>query len=126
MTTQQVISRETGVEDQGYKWGFEFDIESDIAPRGLNEDIVRLISHKKGEPDWLLEWRLKAFRHWLTLNNEEPKWANIEYPPIDFQDIIYYAAPKSQAEAPQSLERLTRRYARLSTSWAFRLKSRSG
>ena len=104
MTTQQVISRETGVEDKGYKWGFEFDIESDIAPRGLSEDIVRLISAKKGEPDWMLEWRLKAYRHWLTLNNEEPKWANIEYPPIDFQDIIYYAAPKSQADAPQSLD----------------------
>ena len=78
--------------------------ESDIAPRGLSEDIVRLISAKKGEPEWMLEWRLKAFRHWLTLNNEEPKWANIEYPPIDFQDIIYYAAPKSQADSPKSLD----------------------
>ena len=69
------------MEEQAYKWGFDFDIESDIAPRGLSEDIVRLISMKKGEPDWMLEWRLKAYRHWLTLNNEEPKWANIKYPP---------------------------------------------
>ena len=106
MTTQQVISRETGVEEQAYKWGFDFDIESDIAPRGLSEDIVRLISMKKGEPDWMLEWRLKAYRHWLTLNNEEPKWANIKYPPIDFQDIIYYAAPKSQGDAPKSLDEI--------------------
>ena len=119
MTTQQVISRETGVEEQAYKWGFDFDIESDIAPRGLSEDIVRLISMKKGEPDWLLEWRLKAYRHWLTLNNEEPKWANIKYPPIDFQDIIYYAAPKSQGDAPKSLTRLTRRYGKPSTSWGY-------
>ena len=106
MTTQQVISRETGVEEQAYKWGFDSDIESDIAPRGLSEDIVRLISMKKGEPDWMLEWRLKAYRHWLTLNNEEPKWANIKYPPIDFQDIIYYAAPKSQGDAPKSLDEI--------------------
>ena len=104
MATQKVISRQTGVEDTQYKWGFEFDYESDVAPRGLNEDIVRLISSKKSEPEWMLEWRLKAFAHWNKLGNEEPTWANIEHPPIDFQDIIYYAAPKSQKDGPKSLD----------------------
>jgi Fe-S cluster assembly protein SufB len=75
-----------------YKWGFVSDIESDNAPKGLNEEIVRFISHKKKEPEWLLEWRLKAFRHWLTMT--EPTWPNVHYPAIDFQDIIYYSAPK--------------------------------
>ncbi len=77
-----------------YKYGFETDIETDSVPKGLNEDVIRLISAKKNEPEWLTEWRLKAYRHWLTL--EEPRWANIHYPPIDYQDIIYYAAPKPQ------------------------------
>jgi len=77
-----------------YKWGFITDIESESAPRGLNEDIIRFISYKKNEPQWLLEWRLKAFRHWQTL--EEPKWANVKYPPINYQDIIYYSAPKQK------------------------------
>ncbi len=104
MATQKVISRETGVEDPDYKWGFEFDIESDVAPKGLNEDIVRLISSKKDEPEWMLEWRLKAFRHWLKMKKEEPKWANIHHPPIDFQDMIYYAAPKSMKDGPKSLD----------------------
>jgi Fe-S cluster assembly protein SufB len=75
-----------------YKYGFETIIENDSAPKGLNEDIVRFISAKKEEPEWLLEWRLKAYRHWLTLT--EPTWANVKYPKIDFQDIIYYSAPK--------------------------------
>ncbi len=75
-----------------YKWGFVSDIESDNAPKGLNEEIVRFISHKKKEPEWLLEWRLRAFRHWLTMT--EPTWPNVHYPKIDFQDIIYYSAPK--------------------------------
>jgi len=75
-----------------YKWGFVSDIESDNAPKGLNEEIVRFISHKKKEPEWLLEWRLKAFRHWLTMT--EPTWPNVHYPAINFQDIIYYSAPK--------------------------------
>jgi Fe-S cluster assembly protein SufB len=75
-----------------YKYGFETDIETDSAPKGLNEDIIRLISEKKGEPDWMLEWRLKAYKHWLTMT--EPKWPNVKYPPIDYQDIIYYSAPK--------------------------------
>src|SRR6187549_3525295 len=75
-----------------YKWGFVSDFESDNAPKGLSEDIVRFISKKKDEPEWLLEWRLKAFRHWLTMT--EPKWPNVHYPVIDFQDIIYFSAPK--------------------------------
>jgi Fe-S cluster assembly protein SufB len=87
---------------QEYKWGFVTDIEADSIPRGLNEDVIRLISAKKHEPDWLLEWRLKAYRHWLTMR--EPTWANVHYPPIDYQDIIYYAAPKSQANRPKSLD----------------------
>lgn len=83
---QQVLSE--------YKYGFVTDIESDTAPKGLSEDIVRFISAKKNEPAWMLEWRLKAYRHWL--NMEEPKWANIDYPPINYQDIIYYSAPKQK------------------------------
>jgi Fe-S cluster assembly protein SufB len=81
-----------GLIDQPYKHGFVTAIESETAPKGLSEDIIRLISHKKGEPEWLLEFRLKAYRHWLTMT--EPKWPNVKYPPIDFQDIIYYSAPK--------------------------------
>src|SRR5213594_353849 len=77
-----------------YKHGFVSDIEEDILPKGLNEDTVRYISEKKGEPDWLLEWRLRADRHWLTM--KEPTWANIHYGPIDYQQIHYYAAPKKK------------------------------
>jgi Fe-S cluster assembly protein SufB len=80
--------------NQEYKYGFVTDIESDVAPPGLNEDIVRLISAKKGEPEWLLEWRLKALRHWFTM--KEPTWANVHYDPIDYQAIRYYSAPKQQ------------------------------
>jgi Fe-S cluster assembly protein SufB len=87
---------------QEYKWGFVSPIEADSIPRGLNEDVVRLISFKKQEPEWLLEWRLKAYRHWLTMT--EPTWANIHYPKIDYQDIIYYAAPKSKTDGPKSLD----------------------
>jgi len=77
---------------QEYQYGFVTDIDTDIIPRGLSEDVVRLISAKKNEPEWLLEWRLRAYHHWLTL--EEPKWQNVRYGAIDYQDIIYYAAPK--------------------------------
>jgi Fe-S cluster assembly protein SufB len=80
------------IANQEYKWGFVTDIEVDEAPLGLNEDIIRLISHKKEEPEWLLEWRLKAFRHWLTM--KEPTWANVHYDPIDYQATRYYSAPK--------------------------------
>ena len=82
--------------NQPYKHGFVTDIESDVAAKGLNEDTIRLISNKKNEPDWLLEFRLKAFRHWLTMT--EPGWANVKFPKIDFQAISYYAAPKPKAK----------------------------
>ena len=104
MTTQRVISRETTDIDTEYKWGFTIDIEQDTAPKGLSEDIVRFISAKKEEPEWMLEWRLRAYRYWVTLNEEEPKWANIEHARIDFQDIIYYASPSSQKDGPKSMD----------------------
>jgi Fe-S cluster assembly protein SufB len=78
-----------------YKYGFVSDIDSDNAPPGLSEEIVRFISNKKNEPEWLLEWRLKSYRHWLTMT--EPTWPNVHYPPINFQNIIYYSAPKQRA-----------------------------
>src|SRR5579875_2888574 len=89
------------VTQSGYKWGWETDIEMDLAPKGLNEDIIRLISSRKGEPDWLLAWRLKAFAAWQDMT--EPHWAKLRYPKIDYQDIHYYAAPKKKP-GPGSLE----------------------
>ena len=85
-----------------YEHGFETDVETETAPPGLNEDIIRLISRKKNEPEWLLEWRLKAYRHWLTM--EPPHWAKLDIAPIDFQAISYYAAPKSKKDGPKSLD----------------------
>jgi Fe-S cluster assembly protein SufB len=82
------------LENREYKWGFVTDIESDAAPKGLNEEIIRFISYKKHEPPWLLEWRLKAYRYWATL--VEPTWHNVHYPKINYQDIIYYSAPKKK------------------------------
>ncbi|MBN2880320.1 MAG: Fe-S cluster assembly protein SufB, partial [Clostridia bacterium] len=76
-----------------YKYGFYSDIEMESIPKGLNEDIIRMISGKKNEPEWLLEFRLKAFRHWQTM--KMPGWANLKIPPINYQDIIYYTAPKN-------------------------------
>ncbi len=104
MTTQRVISRESTDLDTEYKWGFTIDIAQDVAPKGLSEDIVRFISAKKDEPEWLLDWRLRAYRHWVSLKEEEPTWANIEHPPIDFQDISYYAAPNAAKDGPKSME----------------------
>jgi Fe-S cluster assembly protein SufB len=89
---------------QDYKYGFVTDVETDTVPKGLSEEVVRVISGKKGEPDFMLEWRLKAYRHWLTM--KEPGWANVHYPPIDYNDIIYYSAPKSAAEGPRTLEEI--------------------
>ena len=89
------------LEGEHYKYGFVTDIESETAPKGLNEDTIAFISAKKREPDWMLEWRLKAYRHWLTM--EDPAWAKVAYPPIDFQDAYYYSAPKT-AERPKSLD----------------------
>lgn len=91
---EEITSRE-------YEHGWTASLEADSAPKGLNEDIVRFISRKKQEPEWLLEWRLKAYRAWLTM--KEPRWPNVTYPAIDYQDIIYYSAPKQKA-APGSLE----------------------
>ena len=82
------------IANQEYKYGFVTDIESDVAPPGLNDDIVRLISSKKNEPQWLLDWRLKAFHHWQTM--PEPHWANLRLNPIDYQAIRYYSAPKQK------------------------------
>lgn len=79
-------------QDYEYKYGFTTDIDTEFAPKGLNEDVIRLISNKKNEPEWLLEYRLKAFRHWQKMIC--PQWAKVHYEPIDFQDISYYAAPK--------------------------------
>jgi Fe-S cluster assembly protein SufB len=84
------------ITEQEYKYGFVTNIEADVAPPGLNEDIVRLISSKKNEPQWLLEWRLKSLRHWFTM--KEPTWANVHYPPIDYQAISYYSAPKQKKQ----------------------------
>ena len=94
----KVISRKTTDSElqSDYKWGFVTDIEEDIAPKGLNEDIVRLISRKKDEPEWMTEWRLSAYRHWLTLEDEEPTWAKVHFPKIDYQDAYYYAAPEAE------------------------------
>jgi Fe-S cluster assembly protein SufB len=96
--TLQTVS---SVSESGYKWGFESDIEMDFAPRGLNTDIVRLISERKGEPDWLLDWRLHAFSAWQAM--VEPDWALLNYPKIDYQDAFYYAAPKKKP-GPKSLD----------------------
>ena len=91
-----------GILKKSYDAGFITDIEQEYAPPGLNEDIVRFISAKKDEPEWLLDWRLKAYRRWLEM--KEPRWAKVSYPEIDYQDIRYYAAPKSKDDAPKSLD----------------------
>ena len=88
--------------EQEYKYGFVTDIESETLPPGLNEDVIRFISKKKGEPEWLTEWRLKAYKIWKKM--EEPHWANVEYPPIDYQAISYYSAPKDMSDGPKSLD----------------------
>src|SRR6202790_334732 len=86
-----------------YKYGFVTQIEADEAPKGLNEDVIHFISARKKEPQWMLDWRLKAYRHWLTMKT--PEWANIKYPPIDYQDIIYYSAPKQKVN-PKNLDEI--------------------
>jgi Fe-S cluster assembly protein SufB len=90
---------------QEYKWGFVTDIDQEAIPPGLNEEVIRLIAAKKREPDWMLEWRLKAYRYWekLEKSEAEPKWANVHYPPVDYQDIVYYSAPKMK-DGPKSLD----------------------
>jgi Fe-S cluster assembly protein SufB len=88
-TLEKTIAKE-------YPYGFSTAIATDVIPKGLNEQVIRLLSAKKEEPEWMLEWRLKAYRHWLTM--EEPKWPNVHYPEINYQDIIYYAAPKNKGK----------------------------
>ena len=111
---QETVDRVRSIDVDAYKYGFVTDIESDKAPKGLNEDTVRFISAKKGEPEWLLAWRLDAYRRWLTM--EVPHWARVEYPQIDFQDLYYFSAPKS-TPAPKSLDEvdpeLLKTYAKL-------------
>ncbi|KPL55305.1 Fe-S cluster assembly protein SufB [Prosthecomicrobium hirschii] len=98
---QETVDQVLAIDVDQYKYGFETAIESDLAPKGLDESTVRFISAKKNEPEWLLEWRLDAFRRWQTM--EEPTWARVDYPKIDFQDLYYYAAPKGTA-GPKSLD----------------------
>jgi Fe-S cluster assembly protein SufB len=101
MSTEQSTIEELA--NREYKYGFVTDIEAEAVPRGLNEDTIRLISSKQQEPEWLLEWRLKAFRHWQTM--AEPRWPNVKYAQIDYQDIIYYSAPKTK-DRPKSLDEI--------------------
>ncbi len=100
MTEAQTEIREFA--NREYKYGFVTDLETDAAPPGLSEDVIRLISAKKNEPSWMLDWRLRAYQYWLKL--EEPRWQNVHYGPIDYQDIIYYAAPKPKTPGPKSLD----------------------
>lgn len=90
------------VTQSDYKYGFVTDIDTHIIPKGLNEDVIRKISELKGEPEWLLEFRLEAYRYWLTC--EVPNWGHLDIPEIDFQDISYYAAPKAKEDGPKSLD----------------------
>src|SRR5215813_11113718 len=100
---QETIERVRRIDVDQYKYGFVTDIESDKAPKGLSEDIVRFISGKKGEPEWMLAWRLEAYRRWLTM--KEPTWARVHYNKIDYQDLYYYSAPKKKA-GPKSLDEI--------------------
>ena len=102
MAVQETTERVADIAGEKYKYGFVTDIEMERAEKGLSEATVRYISAKKNEPEWMLEWRLEAFRRWLTMT--EPQWARVHYPKIDYQDSYYYAAPKSQGERPQSLD----------------------
>lgn len=100
--TSETAEQVSSIAGDKYKYGFVTDIETELAPKGLNEDIIRFISAKKEEPEWLLAWRLRAYERWLEM--EEPTWAQVEYPDIDFQDAHYYAAPKSKEDGPKSLD----------------------
>jgi Fe-S cluster assembly protein SufB len=100
MSTQEKTLE--SIANQEYKYGFITDIETDSVPPGLSEDVIRLISAKKNEPEFMLEWRLKAYRHWLTM--QEPTWSNVHYPAIDYQNMVYYSAPKNKKDGPKSLD----------------------
>src|SRR5436190_20295768 len=101
---QDTVDRVRRIDVDQYRYGFETLIESEKAPKGLSEDTVRFISAKKNEPAWMLEWRLEAFRRWLTMT--EPKWARVDYPKIDYQDLYYYSAPKKKGDGPKSLDEI--------------------
>ena len=122
---QETVDRVRSIEVDAYKYGFISPIESDLAPKGLREDTVRFISQKKFEPEWLLDWRLEAFRRWKTM--EEPKWARVSYPPIDYQSIYYFAAPKRRQRRSRST-RLIRsccgRTPNLASRWLSKRSSR--
>src|SRR5437588_10133079 len=98
---QETVQQVRRIDVDQYKYGFVTDIESDMAPKGLSEDTVHFISAKKNEPEWMLAWRLEAFRRWLTMH--EPAWARVEYPRIDYQALYYYAAPKKK-DGPKPLD----------------------
>src|SRR6185437_8674934 len=100
---QETVEQVRRIDVDQYKYGFVTDIESEKAPKGLSEDTVRFISGKKNEPEWMLAWRLEAFKRWLTMR--EPTWARVNYPKIDYQDIYYYAAPKPKKQV-NSLEEI--------------------
>src|SRR5262245_29903083 len=100
---QETVDQVRRIDVDQYKYGFETLIESEKAPKGLSEDTIRFISAKKNEPAWMLEWRLGAYKRWLTMR--EPTWARVSYPKIDYQDLYYYAAPKRNA-APKSLDEI--------------------
>src|SRR5215813_275308 len=100
---QETVDQVRRIDVDQYKYGFETLIESEKAPKGLNEGVIRFISAKKNEPEWMLAWRLDAYRRWLTMS--EPKWARVKYGPIDYQDIYYYSAPKKK-EGPKSLDEI--------------------
>ena len=101
MSKEKTIASLKEIQEDTYKYGFTTDVSSETAPKGLNEEVIRFISSKKNEPDWLLDFRLKAYKHWLTM--KEPHWAKVSYSPIDYQDLYYYAAPR-QKEGPKSLD----------------------
>ena len=109
------------VTESGYKWGFSTDIEMDLAPKGLNEDIIRLISERKDEPAWMLAWRLKAYAAWLEM--EEPDWSSVDHPPIDYQALHYYAAPKKAG--PKSLDEVDPELLRMYEKLGIPLKERA-
>ena len=100
---QETVEQVKAIDVDQYKYGFVTDVEMELAPKGLSDDIVRYISDKKGEPAWMTEWRLGAYQRWKTM--QEPTWARVEYPRIDYQDLYYYAAPKKNA-APKSLDEI--------------------
>ena len=100
---QETVDQVRSIDVDQYKYGFETLIESDKAPKGLSEDTIRFISAKKNEPEWMLAWRLDAYKRWLTMR--EPKWAKVEYGPIDYQDLYYYSAPKKK-DGPKSLDEI--------------------